>query len=71
MTSSEFTAFLQKAFENLVAHSVDGSIHFVCMDWRHERVDRRGEAPFGDPKIYASGSRTMAAWGRFIARATS
>jgi hypothetical protein len=22
-------------FKNLAAHSIDGSIHFVCMDWRH------------------------------------
>jgi hypothetical protein len=35
MTRDEFTAFLSAAFANLVAHSLDGSIHFVCMDWRH------------------------------------
>ena len=35
MTSTAFTGFLRTAFENLAAHSVDGSIHFVCMDWRH------------------------------------
>jgi DNA modification methylase len=35
MTRHQFTAFLSSAFANLVAHSVDGSIHFVCMDWRH------------------------------------
>jgi len=35
MTCAEFVAFLSAAFANLVAHSVDGSIHFVCMDWRH------------------------------------
>jgi DNA modification methylase len=35
MTHGEFVAFLSAAFANLVAHSVDGSIHFVCMDWRH------------------------------------
>jgi DNA modification methylase len=35
MTRAEFTAFLSSAFANLVAHSHDGSIHFVCMDWRH------------------------------------
>jgi DNA modification methylase len=35
MTSAEFTAFLSSALANLVANSVDGSIHFVCMDWRH------------------------------------
>ena len=35
MTRAEFTAFLSAAFANLVAHSLDGSIHFICMDWRH------------------------------------
>ena len=35
MSSPEFTAFLARAFRNLADHSVDGSIHFLCMDWRH------------------------------------
>lgn len=35
MTPDEFTAFLSRAFANLVANSVDGSIHFICIDWRH------------------------------------
>ena len=35
MTQAEFTRFLTSAFANLVAFSCDGSIHFVCMDWRH------------------------------------
>ena len=35
MGAAEFTAFLAEAFGNLATFSVDGSIHFVCMDWRH------------------------------------
>lgn len=35
MSVVEFTAFLRTSFENLVRFSVDGSIHFICMDWRH------------------------------------
>jgi DNA modification methylase len=35
MSQKEFTVFLRTAFENMHAHSIDGSIHFVCMDWRH------------------------------------
>ena len=35
MSVSEFTRFLEGAFRNLADHSVDGSIHFICMDWRH------------------------------------
>ena len=35
MTRGEFVRFLSAAFASLVAHSVDGSLHFICMDWRH------------------------------------
>ncbi len=35
MTAEQFTGFLETAFRNLSDHSVDGSIHFICMDWRH------------------------------------
>jgi DNA modification methylase len=35
MTKDALTAFLTTAFRNLVTHSTDGSIHDICMDWRH------------------------------------
>ena len=35
MTEAEFTAFLTRACRQLARRSDDGSIHFVCMDWRH------------------------------------
>lgn len=35
MTEAEFAAFLAKVFDNLIEVSVDGAIHFICMDWRH------------------------------------
>ena len=35
MTPDEFTGFLKQAFANLAAFSLDGSIHYICMDWRH------------------------------------
>lgn len=35
MNKAQFTQFLQTAFHNLATHSVDGAIHFICMDWRH------------------------------------
>ena len=37
MTPREFTDFLRRALTNLAEFSVDGSIHFICMDWRHIR----------------------------------
>ena len=51
MTNSEFTAFLKSGFQNMAAHSVDGSIHFICMDWRHmrEMLDA-GEAVYSELK---------------------
>ncbi len=35
MSEDEFTEFLETVFRHLAAHSADGSLHFVCMDWRH------------------------------------
>jgi DNA modification methylase len=35
MTADQFTSFLRRSFENMARHSLDGAIHFVCMDWRH------------------------------------
>jgi DNA modification methylase len=35
MSEAEFTSFLETIFERLAEHTVDGSIHQICMDWRH------------------------------------
>jgi hypothetical protein len=35
MSPAEFTDFLSRVCTLLASHSIDGSIHFVCMDWRH------------------------------------
>lgn len=35
MTEEQFTEFLRTVAESLAAFSEDGSIHYVCMDWRH------------------------------------
>ncbi len=35
MSEIEFIAFLKTVLGNLAAFSIDGSIHFICMDWRH------------------------------------
>lgn len=35
MSKAEFTDFLGDVLINLARVSSDGSIHFVCMDWRH------------------------------------
>jgi DNA modification methylase len=35
MNAAEFTAFLGEALRNLAAFSAAGSLHYICMDWRH------------------------------------
>ncbi len=35
MTAPIFTSFLTTTFQHLAANSLDGSIHYTCMDWRH------------------------------------
>jgi ParB-like chromosome segregation protein Spo0J len=35
MSEAQFTDFLTTSFRHLAAHSADGSLHFICMDWRH------------------------------------
>ena len=37
MTEAEFERFLSKIFERLSANSAGGSVHYICMDWRHVR----------------------------------
>jgi len=35
MTEAQFTSFLRTVFVNAMSISLDGAIHYVCMDWRH------------------------------------
>jgi DNA modification methylase len=35
MSEAEFTLFLEEVLRNLAHASADGSIHYICMDWRH------------------------------------
>ncbi len=35
MNAAEFTGFLTRVLNHLSSHSVDGALHYVCMDWRH------------------------------------
>ena len=35
MDEAEFTAFLSRALGLLASYSLDGALHFICMDWRH------------------------------------
>lgn len=37
MSAEEFTSFLRTSLGLLAKHSKDGSLHYICMDWRHLR----------------------------------
>ena len=36
MDEAEFVAFLSQAMSGLVRYSEPGSIHYICIDWRHQ-----------------------------------
>ena len=51
MTEAEFTDFLARACALLAMHSVDGALHFVCMDWRHmQELLTAGKRAFSELK---------------------
>lgn len=51
MSKVQFVTFLKQAFQNLCTHSLDGSIHFICMDWRHQaEILEAGEGPYCELK---------------------
>lgn len=35
MSEEQFTEFLEKTFSHLIENTSNGSLHYVCMDWRH------------------------------------
>lgn len=50
MSREQFTDFLRTTFENMIQFSKDGSLHFVCMDWRHLREILEAGSSFTDLK---------------------
>jgi len=54
MTEGQFIAFLAMVFQNLRNNSLDGSIHFICMDWRHmSEVQRAASGIYSEFKNLA------------------
>jgi len=58
MTEVEFTTFLTQAMERIAAHSEDGSIHYICMDWRH-----LGEVLAAGTQVYAE-FKNLCVWAK-------
>lgn len=49
MSEAEFTAFLERVLSNLTRFSIDGSVHYVFMDWRHmAELLAAGKAVYSD-----------------------
>jgi ParB-like nuclease family protein len=51
MNKTEFIDFLGQALRNLAAFSAAGSLHYICMDWRHlEELLTAGAEAYGELK---------------------
>lgn len=48
MTDLEFVSFLDRFLRNVRAFSAEGSVHFVCVDWRHVDALIRAGKPLYD-----------------------
>ncbi|WP_299076683.1 site-specific DNA-methyltransferase [uncultured Ruegeria sp.] len=66
MSRAGFTKFLNTVFSNLVDHSEDGSIHYICMDWRHMReVLEAADGVYQEMKNLCVWAKTNAGMGSF------
>jgi 16S rRNA G966 N2-methylase RsmD len=64
LSSAEFTAFLKTTLDHAARCSVDGAIHFVCMDWRHmSEVLAAGEGIYSELKNLCVWRKTNAGMG--------
>jgi DNA modification methylase len=66
MSEAEFTRFLEAVFGQLAANTVDGSIHQICMDWRHmPEMLAAGHAVYHEFKNLCVWSKSNAGMGTF------
>ena len=65
-TSAQFQKFLEASLGLLAEHSVDGSIHFVCSDWRHlDEMLAAGRRTYRELKSLVVWNKTNAGMGSF------
>lgn len=66
MSEAEFSTFLTTVFERLAANSIDGSIHQICMDWRHvAEMLAAGRKVYSELKNLCVWNKTNAGMGTF------
>jgi len=66
MSEAEFARFLTTIFTQLAAHTADGSIHQICMDWRHmPEMLKAGHAVYRELKNVCVWNKNNAGMGSF------
>ena len=66
MSEAEFTAFLEAVFGLLAENTLDGSIHQICMDWRHMwEMLEAGRRVYSELKNLCIWNKTNAGMGSF------
>ena len=66
LKEKQFSEFLKDVFKNLISISTDGSIHYVCMDWRHlNEILEAGNACYSELKNLCVWSKDQAGQGSF------
>jgi len=64
MSEAQFTAFLKTVFGHLAANSLDGSLHYIFMDWRHlYEVLSAGRAAYSELKNLCVWNKTNGGMG--------
>lgn len=66
MSRPEFTAFLRTVAMRMAEVSINGAIHFLCIDWRHAgEMEEAGRAVYSDLKNICVWAKTNAGMGTF------
>ncbi|HSC56105.1 MAG TPA: DNA methyltransferase [Nitrospira sp.] len=64
MSKEEFTGFLETVFQRLAFNTVDGSIHMLFMDWRHQlEMMVAGNAVYSELKNLCVWNKSMGGMG--------
>ena len=66
MNEQEFIEFLRTFMRNAIENSIDGSIHYVCMDWRHAfEIVSAGRSVYRELKNICVWAKTNGGMGSF------
>ena len=70
-TPAQFAKFLEDSLALLAEHSDDGSIHYVCIDWRHlDEMLTAGRRVYRELKNFSSsGTKPTPEWAHFTGAA--